>query len=96
MIKDRNDYIYMYIYIRQMFPTQRYKIRASIHQAVRRLTAESCEVSKPRDWVYNNRIALKFDRYFGSAAAEVPVKFQSNWKSLNPNLAASRLHEILR
>ena len=29
-------------------------------------------------------------------AAEVPVKFQSDWKSLNPNLVASRLHEILR
>ena len=26
----------------------------------------------------------------------MPVKFQSDWKSLNPNLAASRLHEILR
>ena len=32
----------------------------------------------------------------GTAAAEVPAKFQSDWKSLNPNLAASRLHEILR
>ena len=32
---------------------------------------------------YNNRIALS-------------VKFQSDWKSLNPNLAASRLHEVLR
>ena len=31
-----------------------------------------------------------------SAAAEVPVKFQSDWKSLNPNLTASRHHEILR
>ena len=33
-----------------------------------------------------------------SYAAEVPVKFQShesNWKCLNPNLAASRLREIL-
>ena len=30
------------------------------------------------------------------SAAEVPAKFQSDWKSLNPNLAASRLHEILR
>ena len=30
------------------------------------------------------------------AAAVVPVKFQSDWKSLNPNLVASRLHEILR
>ena len=44
---------------------------------------------------YNNRSALKFDRHLGSAAAEVPVKFQSDWKSLNPNLAASRLYEIL-
>ena len=43
----------------------------------------------------NGRIALKFDRHLGSSAAEVPVKFQSGWKSLNPNLAASRLHEIL-
>ena len=29
-------------------------------------------------------------------AADVPVKFHSDWKSLNPNLAPSRLHEILR
>ena len=42
------------------------------------------------------RIALKFDRHLGSTAAEVPVKFLSDWKSLNPNLAASRLREILR
>ena len=39
---------------------------------------------------------LKFDRHLGSAAAEVPVKFQSDWESFNPNLAASRLGEILR
>ena len=32
----------------------------------------------------------------GSSAAEVPAKFHSDWKSLDPNLAASRLHEILR
>ena len=31
---------------------------------------------------YNDRMALKFDRHLGSAAAWVPVKFQSNWKSL--------------
>ena len=31
----------------------------------------------------------------GYNAAEVAVKFQSDWKSLNMNLAASRLHEIL-
>ena len=41
-------------------------------------------------------VALKFDRHLGSAAAEVPVKFQSYWESLNPNLAASRLHKVLR
>ena len=33
---------------------------------------------------YNDRIALTFDRHFGSTAAEVPVKFQGDWKSLNP------------
>ena len=32
----------------------------------------------------------------GSAAAEVPVKFHNDWKSLNQNIAASRLQEILR
>ena len=44
---------------------------------------------------YNGRIALKFDRPIGSATAEASVKSQSDWKSLNPNLAASRLCEIL-
>ena len=44
---------------------------------------------------YNDHIALKCDRHLGSAAAEMPVKFQSDWKSLNPNLATSSLHEIL-
>ena len=38
----------------------------------------------------------KFDRHLGSIAAEEPVKFKSDWKSLNQNLAASKLHEILR
>ena len=26
----------------------------------------------------------------------VQAKFQNDWKSLNPNLVATRLHEILR
>ena len=30
---------------------------------------------------YNDHIALKFDRHLGSAAAEMSVKFQSDWKS---------------
>ena len=29
-----------------------------------------------------------------NGAAKVPVKFQSDWKSLKPNLSASRLREI--
>ena len=45
---------------------------------------------------YDDRIALKYDRHLGSAAAAVPVKFHRDWKSLKPNLIASRLHEILR
>ena len=44
---------------------------------------------------YDERIALKFDRHLGSAAAEVPVKFQSDYENLNLNLVDSRLHEIL-
>ena len=43
---------------------------------------------------YDDHIVLKFDRHIGSAAADMPVKFQSDWNSLNPNLAPSRLHEI--
>ena len=42
-------------------------------------------------WCYNDRITLKFH-----TAAEVPVRFQNDWKSLNPNLAASSLREILQ
>ena len=38
---------------------------------------------------------MKFNRHLGSGAAEVPVKFQSDGKCLNPNLVASRLREIL-
>ena len=33
-------------------------------------------------------ITLKYDRYIGSNAAEVPVKFQSDQTILNTNLAA--------
>ena len=38
---------------------------------------------------------MQFDRHLSSGAAKVPVKFQSDLKSLNPNLAASILREIL-
>ena len=47
-------------------------------------------MSRSRDMgCYNALTALKFDKSLGNAAAEVPAKFQSDWKSLNPNLAAS-------
>ena len=45
---------------------------------------------------YNDRIDLKLDKHLGSAAADVLAKLQNDWKSLNLNLAASSLHEILR
>ena len=38
---------------------------------------------------------MKFDWHLGSAAAEVAVKCQNDYKSRNPILAASRLHETL-
>ena len=45
---------------------------------------------------YTDDIALKFDRHLGSAAVDVSARCQSDWKSLKPSIAASRLHEILR
>ena len=39
---------------------------------------------------------MKFDKHIGGAAVELPVKFQNDWKSLQPNLVVSRLHEILQ
>ena len=43
----------------------------------------------------DDHIVLELDRHLSSAAAEISVKFQNDWKSLNSNLAASRLQEIL-
>ena len=45
---------------------------------------------------YNDGITLHFDRQLDSTVAQVPVKFQSDWESLNSNLVASRVHEILQ
>ena len=45
---------------------------------------------------YNDGIALKFARPLVCALSELPVKYQSDWKSLNPNPVASILHEIWR
>ena len=65
-------------------------------QAVRRLTPNLVKLRSREIGCYNDCIALTFFRHLGSAAADVPVIFQSDWKSLKPNLAASRLREILR
>ena len=46
--------------------------------------------------IFDDRIALKLRRHLNSAAANVPDKLQSDWKSMNTNRAASKLHEILR
>ena len=55
-------------------------------------------IVKPQSYVnglYHDCIPLKFDKHLSSTAAEVPVKLSSDWKSLNLNLVASRLWEIL-
>ena len=41
-------------------------------------------------------ITLKFDRHLGSAAANIPVKCQSDTIIINFNLPASRLHRDLK
>ena len=38
---------------------------------------------------------MQIDEHPGIAAIDVSFKFESDWKSLNMNLVASRLHEIL-
>ena len=44
---------------------------------------------------YKDRILI-LDIHHGNNAAEVPVKFQSDKQSVNPNATASGLLEILR
>ena len=39
---------------------------------------------------------MKFDRHIGSSAADVPVELKSDTIIQTTNLAALRLHEILR
>ena len=68
-------------------------------QWVKRRDALPPNLTKPRSHeirCYHDRIALKFDRYCGSAAAEMPVKFQIDRESINPNLAVSRHHNIFQ
>ena len=62
--------------------------RTSYRKISWRLEAARCDVIKIASlW---NKIGIS------TAAAEVPVKIRSEWKILNPNLAALSLYEILR
>ena len=55
----------------------------------------SSEVSKPRNWMLYCLYRHANWQHPGSAAIDVFLKFESDWKSLNMNLVSSRLHEIL-
>ena len=59
------------------------------------LPKELMKSQSPEIGCHKDHIAMKFDRHNGSAAAEVPVKLQSDQKSLNHNLVALRHHEML-
>ena len=63
------------------------------------------EVTEPENWIDLMKpgnfmlkstfvIDLEFDRWLSSNAAEPPVKFQSNQKTLNPNSTALRLQDL--
>ena len=57
------------------------------------------DLAKPRSReirVLTFPVALKIDRHLGSGASEMPVKFQSGTIFIAPNLATSRLREILQ
>ena len=61
------------------------------------ILAQDLVKSRSRDiGYYHDRIALKFDRHLGSAAAKVAFKIQSDCESLNTNRAAVGLREILQ
>ena len=65
--------------------TKRWDVLSSIL-----VTSRSYEIG-----VWHKCITLEFDRIFGSNAALMSVKFQSDRATLNPKIAVSRLREIL-
>ena len=62
----------------------------------KRLSVRSRKVSKPRDLYLELFDRYEIKRHFGSSAADVPVKFQSDTTIYSTNLVASRLYDILR
>ena len=51
---------------------------------------------KVRDQLLSFPIALKFDKFIDSTAAEAPTKFQSDPSFSKPSLMGSRLCNILQ
>ena len=60
----------------------------SIQLAARRLPPNLVKYQSREIGCYNDHVVLKFDRHLGTAAAEVPVNFESDW---NRDLAVRRL-----
>ena len=69
--------------------------RAPFQYPIRRLIVKSRKVWQ-RELNYNCTIALIFDMYIGTTAADVRLKFQKDVIISINNLSAPRLHEILR
>ena len=63
-----------------------YQIRRLISRS---LKSQAC-------MILNAPVALKFEKHLSSIAADMPVKFHSDWKDLHTNLIPSRLCKILR
>ena len=71
--------------------------KASIHKAGGCILPQDLAKSRSIEIrVYTFPIILKFDRYLGGTAAEMPAKFRSDTISITPNLATPTLHGIWR
>ena len=83
--------------VHQAFPQAPFKQWCSveIHGRTDVLPQDLVKSRSRKIRVYNDRSALTLDRHLGNAAAEMLVKCQNDWKSLNPNLAASSRDMIL-
>ena len=64
---------------------------ALLHQMTKKsgLSVRSHKVLNPNDWCQGVHIALKFDKWIWSTAAEPPAKYQSDWQTLTTEIAPS-------
>ena len=91
-------YSYKILNNNSLMDTNTVVVCSSLHIA-RAISTPVIAFTKRKDVLPPNLMkyrSLEFGRHLSSTAAEVPSKFPSDWKSLNPKLAASILHEILR